>query len=91
MAKASNLAAALLGCCALLIGSVSEARGGSHSGSHASARSSGGSHSVRSHVTRSGHYVPSHRATNRDSSKRNNWSTRGNVNPHTGKPGTKQP
>ena len=93
MHKAANLVALFLGCCALLTSGTSEARGGSggHSGGHASARASGGSHSVRSHVTRAGTYVRSHRATNRDTSKRNNWLTRGNVNPYTGKPGTKPP
>jgi hypothetical protein len=50
-----------------------------------------GSHPVRGHVTKHGTYVPPHRATNPDSSKLNNWSTRGNVNPYTGKPGTKDP
>ena len=88
--RGADLAAALLGCAALLVVGVSEARGSGRSGGHSSARSSGGSHSVLAHVTRSGKYVSPHRATNRDSSKRNNWSTRGNVNPYTGKPGTKQ-
>jgi len=91
MTQPSTLVVLLLGCCSLLVFGASEARGGSHSGGHSSARSSGGSHSVRAHVTRSGKYISSHRATNRDSSRRNNWSTRGNVNPYTGKPGTKQP
>ncbi len=50
-----------------------------------------GSHTVRGHVTKRGTYVPPHRATNPDSSRLNNWSTRGNVNPYTGKPGTKSP
>ena len=81
---------AMLGSLLLLMTNVSEARG-SHSSGHSSSRSSGGSHSVRAHVTRSGKYVSSHRATNRDGSRRNNWSTRGNVNPYTGKAGTKRP
>jgi hypothetical protein len=50
-----------------------------------------GSHTVRGHVTKHGTYLPPHRATNPDSSRLNNWSTRGNVNPYTGKPGTKSP
>lgn len=49
----------------------------------------GGSHSVSGHVTKSGTYVQPHRATNRDSTKANNWSQKGNVNPYTGKEGTK--
>lgn len=50
----------------------------------------GGSHSVRGHVTKKGAYVAPSRATNPDSSKANNYSHKGNVNPHTGKEGTKQ-
>jgi len=49
----------------------------------------GGSHSVKGHVTKSGTYVAPHRATNRDNTKSNNWSQKGNVNPYTGKEGTK--
>jgi hypothetical protein len=32
-----------------------------------------------------------HRRTNPDKSKNNNWSTKGNTNPYTGKKGTKDP
>jgi hypothetical protein len=49
----------------------------------------GGSHSVRGYTKSNGTYVQPHRATNRDSTKSNNYSQKGNVNPHTGKPGTK--
>lgn len=66
------------------------ARGSGHSsGSHSSSHNSGGSHSVRSYTTSKGtHVAPSH-ATNANTSKRDNWSSKGNVNPHTGKAGTK--
>jgi hypothetical protein len=50
-----------------------------------------GSHTVRGHVTKNGSYVRPHRQTNPNSTKRDNWSTKGNVNPYTGKPGTKRP
>lgn len=50
-----------------------------------------GSHRVRAHTTRSGTYVPSHRATNRDATDRNNWSTKPNTNPYTGRAGTRSP
>lgn len=50
-----------------------------------------GSHHVRGHVTRKGTYVAPHRQTNADRSKLNNWSTRGNVNPYTGKKGIVDP
>lgn len=53
-------------------------------------RSSGGSHSVAGHTTKNGTYVPPHHATNPDNTKSNNWSQKGNVNPYTGKEGTKQ-
>jgi hypothetical protein len=46
---------------------------------------------VRSYVTKNGVYVPAHRATNPNSTKLDNWSTKGNVNPYTGKPGTVDP
>ena len=51
----------------------------------------GGSHSVRGHGTSKGTYVAPHRATNPNSTKFDNWSTKGNVNPYTGKVGTKNP
>ena len=50
-----------------------------------------GSHSVKGHVTKHGTYVAPHHATNRDRTKLNNWSTKGNTNPYTGKKGTKNP
>lgn len=50
-----------------------------------------GSHPVRGYTTKSGTYIEPHRATNPDETKANNWSTKGNVNPYTGKAGTKKP
>lgn len=35
--------------------------------------------------------VKSHARTARNKTKKDNWSTIGNVNPHTGKKGTKRP
>ena len=46
---------------------------------------------MKGHTTKNGTYVPSHRRTNPDKSKNNNWSTKGNVNPNTGKKGTVDP
>ena len=51
----------------------------------------GGSHYVRAHTTKKGKYVKAHRATNPNHSKADNWSTKGNVNPYTGKKGRKNP
>jgi hypothetical protein len=80
-------------------------RGGSHSSgghsttskspaSHASSGASGtgassSSHVVRGYTTKRGTYVAPHRQTNADHTQRNNYSTKGNVNPSTGKTGTK--
>ena len=57
-------------------------------GSEASAT---GSHNVHGYMNKHGTYVMPHRQTNPDHSKLNNWSTKGKVNPYTGKPGTKNP
>ena len=67
------------------------AKGGSHS---SSVPSSGGhvnssGHSISGHTTKNGTYVAPSRATNPNSSKADNYSTKGNVNPYTGKEGTK--
>jgi hypothetical protein len=66
------------------------ARGGGR-GRGSSRGSSGGSHPVRPYTRRDGTYVPGHRQTNPDSTKRNNWSSKPNMNPYTGKAGTKDP
>lgn len=47
-----------------------------------------GSHYVKGHVTKKGTYVPPHMATNPNGTQRDNWSSKGNVNPYTGKEGT---
>lgn len=74
------------------------ARGGGHSGGHSgvgrsstSHASHGGAHTVRGYTRKNGTYVAPHRATNPDKSKANNWSSKGNRNPDTGKEGTKDP
>jgi hypothetical protein len=59
-------------------------------GVYAKGGSSGGSHSVSGYTTKNGTYVQPHHATNRDNTRANNWSQKGNVNPYTGKEGTKQ-
>lgn len=48
------------------------------------------SHSVKGHVKKDGTYVAPHRSTNPDKTQKNNYSTKGNVNPYTGKKGTKE-
>lgn len=44
---------------------------------------------VRGYTKKSGTYVASHRRTTPDKSKFNNYSTKGNYNPYSGKGGTK--
>jgi uncharacterized protein YxeA len=46
---------------------------------------------VRGYTKKSGTYVAPHRRTNPDKTKFNNYSTKGNFNPYTGKKGTKNP
>jgi hypothetical protein len=50
----------------------------------------GGSHAVKGHVKKDGTYVQPHHATNPNHTQRDNWSTKPNVNPYTGKTGTKE-
>lgn len=49
------------------------------------------SHSTRGYTTRSGTYVAPHQATNPNSTQRDNYGTRGNYNPYTGRTGTRAP
>jgi hypothetical protein len=68
--------------------------GGSHSSrSHSSGMTGTGSsphsHAVRGYTTKRGTYVAPHRQTDADHTQRNNYSTKGNVNPSNGKTGTK--
>jgi hypothetical protein len=49
------------------------------------------SHRVKTHTRKNGTVVQSHKRTNPNATKRDNWSTKGNTNPTTGKRGTKRP
>ena len=51
----------------------------------------GGSHSVKGHVAKDGTYVAPHQRTNPNATKVDNWSSKPNVNPYTGKAGTVDP
>jgi len=53
------------------------------------AKGKGGSVSVRGYVRKDGTYVAPHYRSAPDGNFNNNWSTKGNVNPYTGKEGTK--
>ena len=62
--------------------------GGYHSRGHYGGYRSSGIVHVHSYTRRNGTYVHSHDRTHADGTQYNNWSTKGNVNPETGKPGT---
>ena len=64
--------------------------GGSHSSSSSGSRSSsGGTVHVRGYYRKDGTYVAPHERSAPDGDFDNNWSTKGNVNPYTGKEGTR--
>lgn len=44
-------------------------------------------HWVNGYYTRNGTYIPGHYETNANGNFYDNWGTRGNYNPYTGKPG----
>lgn len=46
---------------------------------------------VEGHIRSDGTYVAPHYRSSPNSTRNDNWSTRGNVNPYTGKRGTKAP
>jgi hypothetical protein len=48
-------------------------------------------HPVRGHMKKNGTYVQPHRQTNANHTQRDNWSSKGNANPYTGKQGKKEP
>ena len=50
-----------------------------------------GSHRTAGYVTKRGTYVAPHYATNPNRTRVDNWSSRPNVNPYTGKRGTRDP
>jgi len=50
-----------------------------------------GATSVRGYTKKSGTYVAPHQRTAPNKTKMDNYSTKGNTNPYTGKAGTKDP
>lgn len=64
---------------------------GSSSHSSSGQSTAGGSHSTKGYVKKDGAYVAPAHATNPNNSKSDNWSSKGNTNPYTGKEGTKDP
>lgn len=51
--------------------------------------SNSNSHPVQGYTTSSGTYVPPHEQTNPNGTQRDNYGTRGNVNPYSGAVGTR--
>jgi hypothetical protein len=68
----------------LLFPSVTLAKGGGRGGK-------GGPVTVKPYTRKDGTHVEGHHRSAPDRSKSNNWSSKGNVNPFTGKPGTNKP
>ena len=69
---------------------AAQARGGGHYGFRRSySHASTGNHYTHSYFRRNGTYVHGYHATNQNSTRNDNYSTRGNVNPYTGTAGTK--
>ena len=62
---------------------------GSHSSGHSSGHTNASSHSISGHTRSSGTCVAPSHATNPNRTRSDNYSTKGNVDPYTGKPGTK--
>lgn len=58
--------------------------------SHAK-NNSGSSNSVRGYSKKDGTYVAPHQRTNPNQTQKDNWSSKPNYNPYTGKEGTKEP
>jgi hypothetical protein len=50
-----------------------------------------GSHATKGYVKKDGTYVARSYASNPNATRVDNYSSKGNVNPYTGKPGTKDP
>ena len=46
---------------------------------------------VKGYYKNNGTYVPQHYRSNPNSTTNDNWSTKGNTNPYTGKKGTQNP
>ncbi|MFM0474769.1 hypothetical protein [Paraburkholderia strydomiana] len=79
-------------CCLWVISTVAFARGSGFGGGHSSYHSSSsGEHYVGGYTRSNGTYVAGHHQTNPNSTKYDNWSSKGNVSPYTGKPGTVDP
>jgi hypothetical protein len=102
MRQTQYVAVTVAACLLLAVSETSQAKGGSGgssrtsgsgaSHSHVSGSGTGSnssSHSVSGYHKKDGTYVQPHHATNPNDSKRDNYSSKPNVNTYTGKSGTK--
>ena len=69
--------------------SASHSTSGFHKNSNNSASTGTADHIVHGYVRKNGTYVSPYHATNPNHTKNDNYSTKGNINPYTGKAGTK--
>lgn len=69
--------------------SVSAEAKGRRGGATGSGKVSSSVHTTRSYVKKNGTVVRGYKATNPNGTQRDNFSAKGNVNPYTGKAGTK--
>jgi hypothetical protein len=83
----------VIGVAFALVSTAAVARGGGHGGYHFGSSHSfshaTGEHYVSGYFRSNGTHVSGHYQTNPNATRNDNYSTRGNVNPHTGEPGTK--
>lgn len=47
--------------------------------------------STRGYIKKDGTFVAPHQSSNPNHTQRDNWSSKGNTNPYTGKDGTREP
>lgn len=73
----------------LATSAIASPGGSFHFGTSRSSSHSTGEHYVSGYVRSNGTYVGGHYQTNPNVTRNDNYSTRGNMNPHTGEPGTK--
>lgn len=86
--KLNRAIVSVLLCASLLtFSAAASAKGSGHSGGH----SKGGDVHVHGYTKKDGTYVAPHERSAPNGTKSDNWSTKGNVNPYTGKEGTKNP
>jgi hypothetical protein len=83
----------MIGVALAILSAGAVAKGGGHGGYHFGTSHSTyhatGEHYTSGYFRSNGTYVSGHYQTNPNSTRNDNYSTLGNVNPHTGEPGTK--